>query len=257
MKRPVFIVAIIFIFLPLLFPGLVHADAQADYEYQYSQYRASYTEFSQLKRDYLTNGTLDNQQKAIITAKQALQARDLAKAAYARYLADIITSQNTGYTDFQPVLDRLSQAIDFYNTQAQKSQAITSPKELLDFSDQYAKDTIVPDRSFFYGQVIAKLAQLVRFQLDANNTLNSIYPNFPTPMPLPLKTRLEDIPSQADNINHQISALASSVIPKAEDNPLQVDQYFIKPVKSLLAIRSLQETMINQLIDIDINYAQQ
>jgi len=232
------------------------ADAKSDYEYQLSQYRRSYAEFTQLKRDYLQNPTLDNQQKSIIVAKQVLLSRDLTKASYARFLADIINTHNTGYSAFQPIITRLGQAVVFYTEKSVESQGITTPVELKKFSNTYSSETIIPDRSFFYGQTAAKIAQLVRFQLDAKSILDSIYPKMPSPPPIQLKARLDEIPIQADDINQRIAALTSQIIPEEETGVLNSNQYFSKTLESLADIRTRQTYLIDQLVDIDINYAQ-
>jgi len=250
-------IALLFLLLFLSFtPSGVFADAKSDYEYQLAQYRRSYSEFTQLKRDYLLNPTLDNQQKSIIVAKQALLARDLGKAAYARYMADLITGHNTNYPVFQTILTRLGNAITFYASSSTKSQTIATPEDLKVFSEQYNLDTIVPDRSFYYGQVAAKLAQLIRFQLDANRILESIYPKLPDPQPIQLKARLEGIPLLAEEINQKIATEAALIIPQYEEAPIFADQYFTRVMESLADIRARQSALVDQLVDIDVNYAQ-
>jgi len=234
----------------------VRATAKEDYEFQLSQYRKSYAEFSQLKRDYLQNPTLDNQQKSVIVAKQALSARDQAKASFARYLADLVNGHNTGYTAFQPILTRLSEAVVFYSAKAQESQKITTPSDLTAFSNSYQTETMIHDRSFAYGQVAAKIGNLIRFQIDAQNILNTIYPKLPSPQPIPLKARLDEIPLTVEAINEKISDLLAFAIPEEEDSPLIPDQYFSKFTEGLVDIRSRQSILIDQLIDIDINYVQ-
>lgn len=249
-------IIILLLLLLAISPTSVFADAKSDYEYQMSQYRRSYVEFTQLKRDYLANSTLDNQQKSLILAKQVMLSRDLAKGAYARYMMDLINAQNTGYAAFQPVLVRLSEATSFYSFNAQKSQTITTPSDLKEFSSKYNIDSIIPDRSFFYGQVAAKLAQLLRFQLDAKDILDSIRPKLPSPQPIPLQARLNDIPVQADLINKKIEALTKLIIPEVEEGPIAPEQYFTKITEGLTDIRSNQASLVDQLVDIDLNYAQ-
>jgi len=252
MKHLSFIILIISI---LVFPLNVFADAKSDYEYQLAQYRKSYTEFSQLKRDYLANPTLDNQQKALIVARQALLARDLSKSSYALYLSELINAPNTSYEPFNKILTRLGEASIFFSSSAQKSQVVTTPAELKSFSAQYSRDTLIHDRSFYYGQVAAKLAQLIRFQLDMDGVLQTIYPKLPDPRPIPLKARLDEIPVKAAQINKQVADSTALITPTIEEGQLDPD-YFTDFSTTLGDIRSRQLLLIDQLIDIDLNYAQ-
>lgn len=239
-------------------PGTVFADAKSDYEFQLSQYRRSYSEFTQLKRDYLLNPTLDNQQKSIITAKQVLLSRDLSKAAYARYMIDLINVNKTNYVPLQPIINRLLMAVDIFTASANLSQSITTPSDLKKFSDSYLINTISPDRSFYYGQVAVKLSQLVRFQLEAQNILDTIYPKLPDPQPIQLKARLDEFPVLAEDINQRIAAIVKMIIPEpeVEKSPVAPEQYFTLIIEKLTDIRSRQSALVDQLVDIDINYAQ-
>jgi len=247
---------LLFIFISLSSTS-ASADSKSDYEYQLSQYRRSYTEFTQLKRDYLQNRTLDNQQKSIIIAKQALLARDLAKAAYARYLTDLITQHNTNYVGFESTLTRLSSAVSFYTLNSTRSQAIATPADLKTFSDEYVLASIIPDRSFYYGQEAAKLAQLIRFHLDAQKIFDSIRPKITQDgQPIPLKARLQEIPILAEEINQKIATQAALIIPKVEEKPISGNDYFSEKIKTLTQIRSLQTELVDLLVDIDLNYAQ-
>ncbi len=245
----------IYSFFGAIIPTQVSASAKTDYEYQLAQYRKNLAEFTQLKRDYLQNPTLDNQQKSIIVVKQALQARDLSKASYARFLAEEIQARNTAYVALDPILIKLVKASEFYFAESTKSAEIITPADLRKFSATYSKNTVIHDRSFFYGQVGVKVAQLVRFQIDAKNILDTIYPKLPTPAPAPLKARLEDIPGQAEMINQKIDLLTSKIIPEEEEGPIMGEQYFNKIVENLSDIRQMEARLIDQFIDIDINYA--
>ena len=243
-------------FLIIIFPPIARADSKTDYEYQLSQYRRHYAEFTQLKRDYLANPTLDNQQKSVILAKQVLLDRDLAKSSYTRLLVDEIKKHNTNFIGFDAVINRLNAATAFYNIETNKSQEIITPNDLKKYSQGYLKAAIIPDRSMYYGQVAAKLASLLQFQNEASTLLSTIYPKLPVNQPVQLKARLTDIPTIAQEINTQIASLAAQIIPEFEDAPINSDQYFLKFIESLTLLRSRQLSLIDQLIDIDINYAQ-
>ena len=254
-------VKLIVIFLLLVmvagfFTPSVFATAKTDYDFQWQQYRQNYSEFALLKRDYLANQTLDNQQKAILSAKQTLMARDLAKDAYARYLVDLINAQNTGYTALNPIIDRLKAASAFYVAEAQLSQKIITTNDLKTFALDYYDKTQIFDRSFEYGQIAVKIATLVRFQIDLKNNFDVLVPKLPDPLPAALKARLDEVPSLAQNINDKIATISARIIPENEEGILNQENYFNPFVDKLDEIKTLQLNLVNQFVDMDINYVQ-
>ena len=92
-----FAIAVVFLVIAATTTPLAWADAKSDYDYQYGQYRTGYSEFVILKQDYLNTPSLDNQQKAMLSAKQTILARDLAKASLHWYLMDLITGYQVDY----------------------------------------------------------------------------------------------------------------------------------------------------------------
>ena len=234
----------------------VYASPKTDFDFQWTKYRQNYAEFSLLKRDYLQNQTLDNQQKAVLSAKQTLLARDMAKAAYARYMIDLINGKNTGYTALNPVLTRLSEAAIFFDSEALLSQQIITPADLKKFATDYLSGYQIKDRSFFYGQLAYKIATLVRFQIDLKESYDAMLPKLPEVKPAPLKARLDEVPVLAANINDKIASLSALIIPEEEDGALTPDGYFSPFIKKVDDIRQLQLQLVNQFVDIDINYVQ-
>lgn len=254
MKLRIF--SLLFLGFLFIFVVGVHADSLTDYDFQLAKYRQNYVEFSLFKTDYLQNPTLDNQQKAILSAKQTLQARDLAKAAYAKYLLSSIAAQDSGYAALDPIIARLNNAVTYFTNQSQLSQQIINAPDLKTFTLNYLDSYIQHERALYYGQIALKVATTVRFQINTKNELDAMVPQIPADQPAPLQERLKAIPTLVSQINTIIADITSKIIPESEENLINEANYF-EPVSAKLEnIKALQLQLIDQLRDIDINYVQ-
>jgi len=233
----------------------VFADAKSDYEHQYSQYRQNYIEYTILKKDFLENPTLDNQQKAVLAAKQTIESRDLAKANFAGYLISLCQEDQTNYAPITPILDSLRVAKLFFFSEAEKSQAIITPVDLDTFSLDYATNTKTHDGVFRTGVIACKISQFVRIQIQSKNALDVILPRLATPFSTPLQTRINELHSQGNNINDTINALVEKLLSEEQVGNIDYSGYFSKNSETIKKIQSLQLKWIDSLIDIDLNYA--
>ncbi len=233
----------------------VFADAKSDYELQYSRYRQNYIEYTILKKDYLANPTLDNQQKAVLAAKQTLQTRDLSKANYAAYLLSLCEGTKTNYAPVKPILDSLTQAKAFFLSEADKSQTIITPAQLATYTQNYLTAVVPHDRSFRTGIVACKISQLVSFQVESKNALDVILPKLATPFSTPLQTRIDDLQSQGNKINEDINTFTNKIFSEEEVLNIDYDNYFSNKSETIKKIQTLQLKWIDSLIDIDLNYA--
>lgn len=233
----------------------VFADAKSDYEYQYSQYRQNYIEHSVLKRDFLENPTLDNQQKAILAAKQTIKSRDLAKAGFAGYILFLCQEKQTNYQPIKPILDSLAQAKSFFLAEAEKSQSVVTPAQLASFSENYSTNAVTHDKSFRTGVIACKISQLVRFQVESKNALDTILPKLATPFSTSLQARINDLQSQGNKINDTINTMANKLFSEEQMENIDNENYFTNNSEVMKKIKLLQIKWIDSLIDIDINYA--
>lgn len=259
MSKRIIFISTIAVFLSIfssVFVNQTNGSSKTDYEFQWSNYRGYYQEFLLLKNDYLKNPTLDNQQKSIISAKQTLLARDLAKSSYARFLTDSIINQNTQYQDLNPVLIRLNQATDFFDAKAKESQKIITPQNLKDFSLDYLKNYKSHEASFQYGQVANKVASLVRFQIDTYAEYLAMLPKLPSDLPVAVTKRIESVPVMADEINQKISTLTQKIIQEEDEVVLTNRIYLSKISGQIEEIRLLELKLVDMLRDIEINYVE-
>ncbi|HOX96139.1 MAG TPA: hypothetical protein PLI45_02055 [Candidatus Woesebacteria bacterium] len=233
----------------------VLADAKSDYEYQYSLYRGKYIEYKLLKSDYISNPTLDNQQKAILAAKETLSARDLAKSNYAEYLLSLIKNTKANYKNIDPIIFSLTKAKNFFSNEALKSQSIATPADLKNFTQEYNTNVIEHDHSSRAGVVAYKLSLLVHFQQEMDNALNIILPKLATPISTPLKTKIEDLQKLGKSINASIDELANTLLSEEDLANIESENYFSEKSEAAQKIKSQQLKWMDSLIDIDLNYA--
>lgn len=255
MRLRLLLTAFFILFLTVVTTTTIFATAKSDYEQQFSQYRQSYIEYSVLKNDFLENPTLDNQQKAVLAAKDTIKARDLAKANYAMYLTDLIQEKNSGYAAIKPISDSLISAKNFYFAEAKKSQAIVTAADLKNFTENYTQNVIIHDQSFRTGVTAVKISQLVRFQIDSKNALDVILPKLSKPFSTSLATRIEDLQSQGNKINDSINDLTNKLFSEEDTNNIDSESYFSNKSETIKKIQSLQLRWVDGLIDIDLNYA--
>ncbi len=244
------------IFVALVFSPIAFADAKTDYDYQSGIYRTSYLEFVLLKQDYLLTPSLDNQQKALLSAKQTIRARDLAKASLDLYLLDLINSAHVNYSPIVPINNALIMSRQFFLDQAQLSQSIVTQDDLKKFTDKYLKLVEEKDAHAKFGVMAYKIATLVRIQIDSITALQEIEPKLPSPLPSSLASRIQELKDSAKVIDNKIDALANSLNLSEAVAETSTDIFFNNRVEELIEIRSLQLDWINRLIDIDIVYVQ-
>ena len=247
---------ILFFVFSFYFSSSIFADSKSDYDYQYGKYRAGYSEFTLLKQDYLATPSLDNQQKAMLSAKQTILARDLAKASLDLYLLDLIDLYRVDYDPIKPVIAALSASRQYFLNEAQKSQGIVIQDDLKKFTQDYLATVTLNDSIVKYGIVANKIATLVRIQIDSRDALANIIPKLPTPLPSGLSARLEELKRSTKVIDGKIDLLAKSMNLSEAVAESTSEIFYSAKIEKLVEIRSLQLDWINRLIDIDINYVQ-
>ncbi len=251
-----FAIAVVFLVIAATTTPLAWADAKSDYDYQYGQYRTGYSEFVILKQDYLNTPSLDNQQKAMLSAKQTILARDLAKASLHWYLMDLITGYQVDYGPIKPISTSLNIAREYFLAQAQKSQSIITQGDLKKFTQSYLNTVPANDSIVKFGIVANKIAALVRIQVDSKTALETLIPKLPSPMPTGLSARVQELQESTKVIDRKIDLLANNLNLSDAVAESVTEIFFMARVEKLIEIRALQLDWINRLIDIDINYVQ-
>lgn len=251
----IYLIAFFFVVASFYVPS-VFADARSDYDYQYGQYRRAYPEYTLLKADYLNTPSLDNQQKVILSAKQAILSRDLAKASFAWYLMDLSNNTRTNYEPVRPILASLAATREFFLKEAQRSQSIVTQEDIKKFTQSYLKAVIHHDRVIKFGILAGKISSLVRLQLDQKAALDTLITRLPAALPATLRDRIQELRNSAKVIDDKIDIFAKNLDIQGDEESADAEIFFASRVERLGEIRTLQIDWINRLIDIDKNYAQ-
>lgn len=246
-----FVFAISFLFA---IPRTVLADSKSDYEYQYTKYRDSYLEFSIFKKDYLNTPSLDNQQKVLLSLKQSLVSRDLAKASLAGYLFDLIQVNKIDYSPMVPILQGLSNSRQYFISKSNDAQSLVTLENLKNYDKEYLKTSIESERYLKFGIVAHKIASLVRIQSELSKALEKLKYKIPNETSARLLERLTELENDHAIINEKIDTIAEYLISEEGQENVDSPIFFTGRIEKLSEIRELQLDWVDKLIDLDLNY---
>lgn len=226
----------------------------SDYQFQMDQYRKYYAEYSNFKSDYDAHPTLANEQKAIVSAKQAIIARELAWANFILVLSDTTSDTGVNYPLTDKAVGDLSGVAKYHFDQAVAAENIVTRSDLTAFTKNELKTTAGHKLIMTQAQVAGKLAQLIKFQVDAKAAYDVILPKLaPTRDEITVQNGLDMIQTGSQEINDQISALAK----KATDLDIEQfsqDQFYSDSTQVLIKIRNSVGRLVDVIIDLDTNY---
>ncbi len=226
----------------------------SDYQFQLDQYRRNYAEYQSFKADYDEHPTLGNEQKAILAAKQAIISRELAWGNFVFVLSDSITAPQVNYPFINDSVSSLSSIAAYHLNQAAEAKKISTRSDLTAFTIKELSVNATHTLPLIQAQVSNKLAQMIKFQIDAKAAYDALPPQLePVKNDLTVRNGLDQINTYSQQINEQIDALSK----KASNLDLQSanqNQYFTDTSQSLAVIRGLQNRLVAVIIDLDTNY---
>lgn len=249
MKLLLFLFTILFF---LVTPVL--ADSRSDFDYQYGKYRERFSEFLLYKKDYLSTPSLDNQQKALLTAKLSISTRDLTKASFAAYLRDLILLNNLNFPPLIPINKGLIEAQQYFLGEASKGQAIVTLADLDTFDKSYQNSYKKYESFMKLGVVSHKIAKLKNFSLKQGSALVTLKSKLPKNVSVRVTERLESLEKDLTLITEKIDSMANYLISEEGMDNSESEIFFSAKVDQLAEIRALQLDWIEQLIDLDLNY---
>lgn len=243
----------------LFFPPAVLAQntPYSDYNYQLDRYRSNYAEFQVFLKDYQSKPSLNNEQKALLSAKQTLIHRELSMANFYLYLAGLIRE---GFID-QPVIARsLSELTDlstYHFSQADAANKLLTKEELTGFTVSYLAKTATFKTAQARAQAANKLAQLLKFQQDLKRATAALEPTLASKKALVyVQSGLKQIDDFTVQIDDQLTA-ASKIIDEMNIEEGSLSNTYTKLTDNFISIRSLQNQMAEIIIELDENYANQ
>jgi hypothetical protein len=244
----------LFVFF-VIFSTSVFADSRSDFDFQYSKYRQSYSEFSLYKTDYLSTSSLDNQQKALLAAKQAISTRDLTKASFAAYIRDLIAQNKLKYEPLLPVSAWLLESQQFFLNEASKGQSVVTMANLNDFDTKYNESFLKYEKYLKVGVVAQKVAKLKNLSLQQQNALNAQKAKMPETVSVRVTERIALLESELTLISEKIDSMANFLISDEGMDNSDSEVFFTSKIDQLIEIRELQLSWMDKLIDLDLNYA--
>lgn len=245
-----------FILFYILSATGVNANAKADFDFQYTKHRESFDEFVLYKKDYLTNPTLDNQQKALLSAKQTTNTRELTRASFAAYLRELILmNQLRGYQMADQLNANLFAAQQFFLSESQKSLSLVTIADLDSFNAAYNLEYPKHERFLKAGIVGHKLTRLKYFALKQDESLQSLKAKIPSNVSVRVFERISGLEADLKTIHTKIDNLSDFLLTEESLDNTQSEVFFSSRIELLAEIRQLQLTWMDKLIDLDLNYA--
>ncbi|MBI3954794.1 hypothetical protein HY333_02000 [Candidatus Collierbacteria bacterium] len=235
-------------------PVRAQENAPSDYRYQLDQYRRHYAEYQVYKTDFLNHQTLNNEQTAILAAKQAIIARELAKANFHLSLIPPLKALSLDQPIVERTISNLEKVASFHQSQSLAAQSITVKSDLTNFSLNYLKE--LPERNTIADAAYLnlKLAVLIRYQEEAKRAFDSILSKLkPRQDLVSVKNGLSQIETLANQINQKITALISGS-DSLKTGDYNSKQFYDQSVETLTEIQSLQLKLVNLIIELDTNY---
>lgn len=247
---------IAFIIIFSLAVASVNADAKADFDFQFTKHRESFSEFTLYKKDYLTNPTLDNQQKALLSAKQTTNTRELTRASFAALLRELILmNQLRGNKMADDLNANLFAAQQFFLSESQKSLALVTIADLDAFNASYNIEYPKHDRYLKAGIVGHKLARLKYFALKQDESLQSLKAKIPSDVSVRVFERIAGLENDLKTIHSKVDNLSDFLLTEESLDNTQSEVFFSSRIELLAEIRQLQLSWMDKLIDLDLNYA--
>ncbi len=238
------------------FYGLSHAQNThlSDYQYQLDKYRNNHAEYQNFKNDYVAHPTLSNEQKAIQSAKQTIASRELAWASYILVLSDSISVSDVTYPVSDKAVSDLAAIAKYHLGQATAVNAVVTRANLTAFTTNELKVTAGHKLTLTQAQVASKIAQLIKFQIDAKTAYDSIVPKLdPVKDEVTVKNGLDQIQTLSTQINNQISTLAQKTMSLNVDQ-FSANQFYSDSSDALSQIRDNINRLVKVIIDLDTNY---
>lgn len=226
----------------------------SDYNFQLDQYRKNYAEYTNFKKDYDDRPTLNNEQKALLSARQTIISRELAWANFYLVLSESIAKPGVNYPLVNLATTNLATVANYHFGQATKANSIVTRTDLTAFTKEELVVLESERLSVVKAQVANKLAGLIKFQVDAKTAYDSLVPKLEAVKnEVSVKNGLDQIEVFSGQINAKIEAVAKKTtdFKQAEGS---VNQFYSDTGESLKEIRGLQNRLVAVIIDLDTNY---
>ena len=245
----------LFILTPLFVPQVIaQTSPYTDYQYQLDQYRKNYAQFVLLKKDYLNNNTLDNEQKALLAVESTIKSRELTMFSFAQmHKLSILETESAG-----PLIDSTIGSIEainaYYTQQAGLASSIQTKKDLAKFTADYREKLAQNQAIIDVAQVVNKVARLQQLNRQVIAEFDAIQPKLGTNRDIVLvQSALEEISGYQAKITAEFEN-TDKLIESVKANYFYRTEALTKIAKSISTIRDYEARCVDRLIDLDKNY---
>lgn len=247
----IFTAAAVFIVKPV-FAQNTH---QSDYDFQIDQYRRNYSEYQVFLSDFIDHPTLNNEQKALLSAKRSLVSRELMVANFYLILSDKITSNKVDFPIINQSLADLRTISQYHFSQAELADQIVSKDDLSKFTSNYL-DQVGRQRSkVAQAQVANKIAELLALQQETIRAQNALMPALSDKLNnVNVSNGLNQLQNFQNEITNKINSLADTTS-KLTIGEQSEEQLYTDSSQALSDIQTTLNKLINVIIELDTNYA--
>ena len=245
---------------PALFLSLFFSTAyaqntpEADYQHQLNQYLRYYAEFQTYRSDYLANNTLDNEQKGVLAAKAALNARELALMSLARSLKQSILSSQIDHPLISSSNASLDTLINNYLADVEQVKTLQTKKDLMAYTLSVSERKGDNQDIIYQAEIANKLGKLLRLNEEIKTRTEEVKSKLQPQMELALvENGFEEIDQNQQYISSEINSIISYInqIPTGEGTR---EELMPTAARHLSNIRAYQLQIVDRLIDFDKNY---
>lgn len=249
---------ILFIFiLSLTLVPFVYSQTtqQTDYQYQLDQYRKNYSQYQILLKDYKDESSLNNEQKAITSAKETLRSRELALAHYYWWQSEIVQSTKVDLPVVKQAISDYNDIGQYHYQQLGSIDKIVTRSDLTSYTKKNRKDVDKQQLAITRNQTAAKIAKIIASQLDIKRAFDAIVPQLEsTKVTNPsIQNGLDQVNEYSIQVNDLLNSLSESTI-KLDLETKRSSQFYEDSTDVLNQVHSLQLKLINLIIELDTAY---
>ncbi len=237
-------------------PGLVFAQGnpESDYRFQLDQYRRYYAEYQNYKKDYEARPSLENEQKALLSAKQTIIARELAWANFYLIMGQSLLAPGVTYPLVTKAVTDMNSLASYHFNQASLAEKIVTRSDLTEYT--LAEMKVLPTHGLplTQAQIAIKVAQLIKLSKDAKSANDSLVPALsPVKEEITVQNGLSQIEAYSRQVNEQIETLSKKALELVFETANQ-PRFLDESSLALAEIRSNLRRLVDVIIDLDTNY---
>ncbi len=194
---------------------------KSDYNYSFSIYQQTYSQFQQSRQAYLKFSTLNTQEAAVPDARKAQLARLETVKTYLYLQKDSLsTHQISSPTETEIILQNINQKIEAFDQLSKTTSSITSIEQINQNNDSFNTLYEETKELIIQAQIRSQANRLLETLKQISQLLDSLNQG---PIPNPAKQSwITQTKKDLEKANQEInSALQAPLLKKVKNNPYQ------------------------------------